>query len=672
MSRRADLQHLTPEALAHAANMGVVKRAVREMEGGYAPICSLDEHDTLTAVFSDGIKTVWAEGKPIQQALCNCGAVTVCRHRIIAALAYRAQAENESEAALPTLGSPGLASDEELAALLAPSLLKDAQEQAVRGISIEVRGRSSGEACDTARLPSATVRFWAGAAIGAARCDCVRVSACEHVALAVWAFRQADAEQADAAAAQVRLGQAGNAIALEREPYVNLIAALARHGVGLGAAPLAQPLSAAIEAARKTKACWLEHLLADLEDWSQSYAARSANYDAETGAALAAELGLRLAAGVLPGNAQGVLGIGAPGATELDRLRLVCLGARTLRDGELRRTRLILADIDTGTRLVLVKEWQVPQERFAEEATIRASERLAPGLRLEQLAQGQLLAQQAKRHADGSLTLAKARSSQNSVLPQAADWGVLGVPLRHDSVAALVEEKRSHPTAQIRPRHATGQFVVFSPAAVEWIGYDPNAQSLLALLADAEGRHVMVRRHFENHVRHALDVLAGVFNGNFGPLRHVGGILHWEHGMAVLEPWAVACDNVIVPDFAEACGALPDIALCNLPGQASDPLTRQLQAARRHCATLLHHGLKHLPRTWFDDVADTAKGLGNVGLHALARGMGEVGVSGKRAQAEGNAESLASILLDFLALLQLHADAQVVCGLQAESDSQAA
>lgn len=113
---RQDLLHLSPEALAQAANLGLVKRAQRELEGGKGPALELDAAGTLSALFADGTRVRWAAGQSIQEAACSCGAAGACRHRIMAALAYRSQAE----AAPPPLVSPAAVSDAELAQLLPP------------------------------------------------------------------------------------------------------------------------------------------------------------------------------------------------------------------------------------------------------------------------------------------------------------------------------------------------------------------------------------------------------------------------------------------------------------------------------------------------------------------------------------------------------------------------
>lgn len=666
MTARPDLMHLSPEALAHATNAGVVKRAVRELEGGYRPQWSLDDAATLTARFSDGIVTSWPQGKPINQTACSCGAASVCRHRIVAALVFREEAAHAAEGsdAPSDTVSPGQVSETVLASVIPASFLEIARQELAHGLSVEVRRVGAGEPCDTARLPSSTIRFWAGAAIEAARCDCIRGAACEHVALAVWAYRKADAEHPGTAAIQVRLGSEGACVQVDAAPYRALVEELLRHGVAQGPAPMARPLSLALDAARASGARWLDYLLADLERWSASYAKRSALYQPTEGVDLVAELSLRLSAGSLAGNARNVLGIGLPGETELERLRLMCIGARTLRDGEQRSTRLVLADGDTGTRMVLVKQWSVPEGEFANEAAIRASERLAPGVRLEQMAQGQLLAQQAKRLADGSLKLAKSRSSQNSVLPQAADWDRLTAPLRLSSVAQLIQHKQGNPTAQLLPRHAAGQFVIFTPHDIERLSYDPNEQTLTAIVCDQDERRIVVRRTYENHLRNALDAIAGAFTGHHGRLRHVAGILHWVQGLPVIEPWALACDSVVVPDFAAACGALAAVPIGQAPFNMAPSVSRALQNLRQLVSVLLHHGVIRLPRSWAHDSSTATRQLRALSLHTLAQRAEAFAAEVLQAQAKAASSQLAAALMELLALLQLHEDAQVIAGFE--------
>ena len=639
---RPDLLPLSPEALIQFTNAGLVKRAVRELAGGYRPELALDEAATLTARFSDGIEVLWPSGQTIAQARCNCGASGVCRHRLIAVLAYREQAPADSAPAAPLLEE---VSDETLAAALTPAVLQEAERARAAGLRVELRRVADGEPCDTARLPSATVRFWGGGALAAARCDCLRGSACAHVALGVWAFRTA------AGAASVQLGPPASAQALERGPYLQAVAALLRQGVSHGSGALAQGLSTARAACGG--ATWLSLLLADLETWAEAYMQRSARYDAATGVDLLAELALRLSAGTQAGQAGAVLGLGQAAETALDRLRLMTLGARTRRDGAARQTELVLADLDTGTRLVLRHDWTVPEDAdAAAEAALRASERLAPGVQLEALAQGQLLAQGAARRADGSLRLARARSSQNSVLPQRADWELLGAPVRFDAVAALRREAQAHPNAALQPRHAARRFVVFTPAlgAIEAV-YDPNAQTLLATLHDSAGEPLLLQRSHERHLPLALDALAAALSGRHGALRHVAGLLSWQDGLPCLEPWALACDQVLVPDFArQHSGALAALPLGQELQPGSEPCARLLERLRQHLATALHHGLAQAPARWLAAGEALARELDQHGFKALGEQLRQAQTRPPALRAEA--------WMHLLALAQLHRDAR--------------
>jgi hypothetical protein len=651
---REDLLRLTPEALAQAANLGLVKRATRELEGGYRPTLNLDEAGTLTATFGDGIVTVWEAGKPIQHTRCGCGAAGVCRHRIMAALAYRAAAEQ----APPPMTSPAGVDDETLAKRIPPRLLALAEIQRAAGLAVEIRHAASGEPCPTARLPAATVRFWGGAAIEAARCDCVQAACCEHVALAVWAFREAERAQPDAPAASVRLGDAGAAAGVDATPYRALVESLARHGVTRGLAPHRQSLTRALEASERTGAVWLRLLLGDLEHWLGAYAARSARYEAGTGFRLLAELGLRLAAGGQPGRSKAALGIGEAGEVELDRLRLVSLGCRIDRDGDARAARLILADGDTGTRFVLTHAWQVP-EGTADESALPANQRLAPGVRLAALAGGQLLSRQARRRADGTLTLARTRTAHNSLLPQAGDWSGLGRPLCFERVADLRREQEANPIPQIAARHAAGSFVVLRVGRLETLFYDPNEQALIGVIGDADEDFVVLRRTHQRHARHALDAIAGALSGRFGPVSHVAGVLSWEHGRAVLEPWALACDRVVVPDLEPACGALAGLPL----GTAAEPprsgLARVLAELEAELAALLHHGIANLGPAWCERCERLCGQLRGMSLFVLADALGALIAEVRRASAQPEGEGLAGTVLRLAGLAVLHREAAV-------------
>lgn len=652
---RQDLLHLSPEALAQAANLGLVKRAQRELEGGKGPALELDAAGTLSALFADGTRVRWAAGQGIQEAACSCGAAGACRHRIMAALAYRSQAE----AAPPPLVSPAAVSDAELAQLLPPRLLALAHSLQERGLSVELRDTAAGEPCPTARLPTATVRFWAGARIEAARCDCVAGGACEHLALAVWAFRAAG--EGAAPLCQVQLGAPQAAAHLERQPYLELAGSLLRHGVQQGAALHAQAFTGALEAARSEGAVWLQLLLAELESWSQAYAARSARFRLQDGVRLLAELALRLGAGTRPGRAREALGLGEVEESELDRLRLITLGCRVDQEGEDCHARLVLADMDTASRFVLHHRWQEPGGGPPD----LGRQRLAPGVRLLQLASGQLLATQARRRADGTLLLARARSSQNSLLPQDGDWRSLGPPLAFASVAGLRAEKLAHPLPMAEARHAAGRYLLFQAGPPEQLFYDPQQQTLVALLRDEAGEALLLQYRHRGRQRHGLDALAGALSGALGPLRQVAGVLTWQGGTPCLEPWALACDRLVLPDLeapGSCSGALARLPLGELQAPAPEGPVGAVQRLLELLAELPHQGFVRLNRHWWDSAAALATRLQALSLSALARGLAALLEELARAQASPADHQLPEAYLQLAVLALLHEEAGALVG----------
>ena len=674
---REDLLHLTPEALAHAANAGIVKRAQRELAGGYRPTIEVDADGQLSARFDDGIACRWPRAVTLPDVRCSCAAAGICRHRIIAVLAYRetigSAPASPSGSAAPVLAAAPTPSptpvhevgEDALVALLPPAVLALAHALREHGLSIEVRPRdqtqtAGGEPCDTARLPSATVRFWAGAGLEAARCDCLRATACEHVALGVWAFREAH-RLGLTGAASVRRAPAvpgGKTPTVDRAPFEELAAALLRHGAAGGASALAQPLSLARGAAGD--AAWLMGTLDDLEAWSDAYARRSARHDAAEGVDLLAELGLRLAAGARPGHAGDAWGTGQPGEVELDRLRLTCLGARTTRDGDTRRTSLVMADLDTGTPLLLRHDWQVPGDKAENEAAIRASERLAPGLLMSMLGLGQLISRQARRRPDGSLRLAKHRSDRNQPLPQTADWQTLRAPLRTDRVAQLRRERLLHPHPDVTPRHAARRFVVFTPADWGTPFYDAHEQTVATLLRDADGAALIARRAHERHTPHALEAIAQALTGADAAPTHIAGMLRWRGGLPELEIWAIAgAGGLTVPDLDTRAGAaLAGLPLGHVPAPEAMPDAMSSAsdgpaALRTLLAALLHHGRNQLPAAWRSEARALERRLAIAGWRALAEGLGGV----LTAMDEAQSRSAGAALMRLVALLRLHVDA---------------
>ena len=153
---RPDLLALTDDGLIQLANAGLVKRGLRELAEGAAPVLSETVDGTIEARFGDGVVTRLATGKAPGQASCTCPASGMCRHRVSLVLAYR-HANRTTDAAAPVAWDPGTL---DLAALEA-GLTGAARGELARLRAAPLLARLSREATPAAALPMATVRFLA-------------------------------------------------------------------------------------------------------------------------------------------------------------------------------------------------------------------------------------------------------------------------------------------------------------------------------------------------------------------------------------------------------------------------------------------------------------------------------------------------------------------------------
>ena len=185
--------------------------------------------------------------------------------------------------------------------------------------------------------------------------------------------------------------------------------------------------------------------------------------------------------------------------------------------------------------------------------------------------------------------------------------------------------------------------------------YDANEQSLFAALADGTGETLLLHRTHERHAPHALDAIAAALDGRFGALRHVAGALDWQDGVPRIEPWALACDHLVVPDFAAHSGALPAVLLGRADDGAADGCTLALDGLGQHLATALHNGARRLPPRWRQEGEYLARALAAAGLQELSQRLQALqSVLGADA---APTTATARAFMTLSALRQLHQDA---------------
>lgn len=653
IATRPDLLELTPEALTALANAGFVKRAQKDVAAGLLPALEGNADGTVTASFDDGVRTSLPPGRTLRDAQCSCPASGMCRHRVMLVLAYQAQAASSSASAAadaPASGTeapaepdgawnPAQFDDAALAASLAPSVREQANRLAAARPVVGVQAWRSASAPPVARLPMCSVRFFSRSSLVHARCDCKQGSGCAHVAIAVWAFRQAGplapgsaevmvevlppaSAGADNAPVAQQLLMQGDAARALRTQIDALLLSLWLDGSSQPLMALAARFEAVREQSRALGWNWIDDALDELWQLLQAQQARSSRFEPLRLVRVLAELWARLQAAAhaeqpRPSQrerpallASQILGVGVKGEVALDHLRLVSLGAELWSDDAEEGASVLFADPDTQNVTVLERQWSRAADAAAGGAAQALMNRRVAGFPLRQLASGQVITKTATRRANGLVDIT-AGARQTGVLPLSpTSWNDLVAPLRQHSVAALVAHLREAPPDFVRPRQAangasagaSGQLHVVAFERMEVVGshWDAAAQVLHAELVQApedgsSERSDAGRLHLALPHRAvapgAVDALARSLAGEYGALRAVAGTVHLQGGQAVMQPLSLLTAQRAVVLQVEAVAPQPlgldsevdDVpALHALASETLELLAQWLRQGLRH------------------------------------------------------------------------------------------
>lgn len=650
MSWREDLLALTRAALSSIANVGFVKRAEKDLETGPAPSVELAADGTVHVTFADGVKTGLPSGRGLRESPCSCGATPMCRHRVAAVLAYQSYASAAQAASSTTLASvteasaapplppwsPADVDDAALEKLLGASALARAAALRRRGVLAEVRrGDFERDDLPAVHLATSTVRFLVPRDVGHARCDCTLRTGCEHVAIAVWAFRAARAKDADAAVLSVELGdgplEAGATGA--RPPALDTALAVAGavllEGVAHGSPASATRFALARGALERAGLAWPLAAVEELEALVSAYQRRSARYSSERTSEVVAELYARARAaaghGELPVRA--VLGSDEALEARLDQLRLTGLGARVHADGDDRLVEVYFADPSSSSVLVLERRYTPPSEgsRVAtppDDGPALALKPALAGTPLGTLALGQLVSNAAVRRANRTVSFSTGGLRKTSVLRGAGDLDVLPPSLLVADVSSFAAELRERPPRFLRPRRVADGIVAIRVGAVVEVAYDEAAQAVAATCEDVAQNSFEVTLSFRAVAPGAVAALARALSGELGAVRGVIGQVHVDGALRV-DPIAVATAERFVvldleaeaPEAARVLAALPHVTL----GGHESPISELVARVTRVLDEAVHQGLREVAPSWRGRIEAARARAADLGLSQLAR-----------------------------------------------------
>jgi hypothetical protein len=737
MSTRADLLALQVPALAALMNMGLVKRAQKEIDAGVVPDVTVADDGTVVAVFGDGTRTTLAPGTGVRDAPCTCGAPGGCRHRVGAVLAYqRLMAATSAPAGTPPPSdsvaekdtsvisaatevlpstnavrrlhglrgawSPGDVEDPALVALLGAGNVDRAHKLRRKGYVADVhRGSFVGDDLPVVHLQTSSVRFLVPGDAAYGRCDCIQKTNCLHVALAVWAFREKDRRDRDAAHMTVEVGDgpttsdARRAMALGTAmELVQLVldeglarlpgAATSRVALAKDAlqrASLTWPLLAVnelesvVDAYQRRSALFsperLRSVLVELvaRTWATSSSASTAAPEASPETATATTPATKASGGqALP--ARSILGVDEALSTKLDQARFMGLGATVSEDGDDRRVNVILCDPGGQGTLVFERVFRAADtagnsvgnsiggagnNAVAVDGPSLALRGTVAGTSLAVLSSGQVVSNAVTRQANRTVSFGTGGLQKTSVTRGGFD--LARIPhdrvVRH--VAAFLAQKRRKPPRWLRPRVVAEDVVIVVIHAVREVRWDPAAQAIVVIGVDEAGDTVIVERSHRALAPGATQALARLAQVG-APLIVVGDARPFGDALLV-RAISVCREQLVVLDLepeSDAGRAAQKAVPVGMRPQASSPVSAFLDEVLTLLDHLCLHGLRTGLRSATDDDRRrrlerraTALGLVRVAraLRALDDAIAAVGVTGSDVDAAVAVDAWASLAM---------------------------
>ena len=621
---RADLLALSPDKLAALANRGLVKRAQKMLAKGQVPRLER-EGETVVAHFEEATGSVRTElpmGVPLIDCPCTCGATKVCRHRIGAVLAYQAEAESETESvASPAIvdWSPGAFDDDALVARLGKRTMARATRRLNQGYVARLRRPTPGDDAPTAALETCSVRFLVPNDLAHVRCDCSIGLDCEHVALAVWAFREGDADARPQQIVEVSGKDQAHAADLF-EPAMHVTRQVLLDGVEGASPSLRTAFARAREAFVREKMIWPADLVEELEELLALYHGWSESYGIEAVAQRLTELHARVRAARSEGRTprRVVLGMGQAPETALGQVRLLGLGARVDVIKDRLKARLFFAEPKGNIVLVWEREWDREgstddphggKVTNTERDGAWVAERRQLDVSLRALAAAQVVTQKLHRRANGRIRFGRSRTSRPSVAPQSGRWAeLLAPPLLVADLREELERRRSAPPRHLRPRLLADSVRAVAIGEVLDVAFRPSRGVLSIHALDLAGNELTIEVPKRPETPHAIDAAARAAESE---IRFVSGSLERERRGWVVEPLALVGAGLTVPDLARPERAPLPPPVSEVGGE--DPLAMALRTARDRLDAMVQPGLRRELRSR-ERLAELTGELKRVGL----------------------------------------------------------
>jgi hypothetical protein len=577
---RTDLLALTTDDLTLLTNRGIVNRAKRELEQLTVEI--IENNDLVSLKWSDSVECILPHGEPVSDRQCNCSANTICRHLIRSILAYQ-----QSSSFTPEPWNPGSISDEELANHFTSSQLQRLKQQFEADQVIEVQ--SSTKPISYLHSLGHTLRFLVPHDLRYTHCDCSKSSPCQHVPLAIWAFRQLHDRTSAIVSTETNLTTPTDLL----DDIESALETLLQRGLNNLTASLLSKIQRYEQQCRQASLIWFAEILVELLQQCDRYQNRDARFSPHEVIALIAELCIRSDA--LRSNTGKVPRLFIAGTqhdrtTAIGTARLIGLGCGIQLKQNSTTLTSYFQDANTGMLTAFSTEFDAP-DSFAD----LAQKPVLKQHTFTELGSGQLLIQSAKRSPDFRLLPGRSPLSLN---PQSFQWSQLRPPLLVEDFSELSAHLQLLPPSVLRPRHLTENLYVLAIDKVTSIEFSSVEQSVTATLWDSQQNTARLKFPYHDRAQAGTEALLTQLTQE--PLRFVSGHIRSGHQLTISPIGLVFEDSFLQPWIAEH--ASESVLIANSTSIELDPIEAYLESVLNAISDLLLVGIEqsnsHTLQTW--------------------------------------------------------------------------
>ena len=568
--------------------------------------------------------------------------------------------------------NPGEVTDEALAGALRSAALRRGSTLLARGVTATLV--RSAKPMALLHDVEATVRFLVPHDLAYARCDCADPPPCEHVVLAVHAFRALDpalesgvveippATSSSLAPSSPVAPSSSPAVVSPSLGHVDVaLLLLAEAGLAGGGTAVAGSLRRAERSARDDGLPWPADVCAELADLVERHAAGDAAFDPVRVAQLVGEAVIR--GDALRARSAPALFVGGPRSTaetEVGGGRLVGLGTRVRHLGRLVEVDALVYDTTARRVLALGRAFGDPEDAAPKPFADLATTTLQRSISIASVGSGQLVATGGRRSPGGRLKLGRRPAALSA---QRFEWAsLLSAPTLVEGVAEARSVRLAAAPPPLGPRTAGANLVVIPLATLDGAGFHAATQSVIAHVADPAGAELTIAHPFAHRGAGGAERLLSALDGDAKPL-YVSGELRVRGAETVIAPIAVVLERpdgtrfMAQPavDRGDAAAAVPIDPGAHETPPGESAVQQHLHELQAALGDLLVTGAGRADRTLRDDwsaLADASESRGSVLLAAQVRVVADA-LAARAHDPAWTAVAAATAMLPLAAVLEL-------------------